>query len=194
MNLLKRYPGTLALGFACLLAAVGLGLEYRLLQRKLTGLFQPPTASVEAAQIPTSPPATLAELPPIEAFSAFVERPLFIEGRRPLSEEPDTASTPGAAQKPQVSLTGIIDTPEAGQIILVRDLHNQTLRFKPGEVIDGWRVAKLAETYVILERNGETYVLELIKPRPAQPSPPAASPQPAQDNPFARAVQKTTTN
>lgn len=204
MNLLKRHLGTLVLGLSCLLAAFGLGLEYRLLQRKLTGTLQPPVTSVEAAQMPELPQETIAELPPLGEFSAFVEQPLFIEGRQPLPEETEAASSePGAEKKPPpaIRLTGIIDTPEAGQIILVQDQSNKTLRFKPGEAIDGWRVAELADDHVTLERDGETHVLELIKPRPAQPLPPAAPPRPAaqpptqatQDNPFARAARKTTT-
>lgn len=203
MNPFKRHFGTVVLGLACLLAAFGLSLEYHLLQRKLSDTLQPPVTSVETTQIPELPQAAIAELPPIEEFSAFVEQPLFIEGRQPLPEETEaTTSEPEVEKKPpDIRLTGIIDTPEAGQIILVQDQSNKTLRFKPGDIIDGWRVAEPAETHVTLERDGETRVLELIKPRPVQPLPPAVRPQPAtqtpakstQANPFARAARKTTT-
>ncbi len=197
MSPFKRHPGILVLGLACLLAAFGLGLEYRLLQRRLTDALQAPVTSTEAVQIPALPQATIADLPPIGEFSAFVEQPLFIEGRKPVPEEETTAPVSEADKKPpDIRLTGIIDTPEAGQIILVQDPSNKTLRFKPDEIIDGWRVAETAETHVILERDGKTHVLELIKPRPVQPLPPAARPRPPAPpqgqgpNPFAQAAKQ----
>lgn len=193
MNRFKRHPITLLLSVACLLTAFGIGLEYRWLQRKLTAAFKPPPASGETAPISEQVPETLKELPPIETFSAFVEQPLFTEGRKPLPEDTESASESDAEkQPPVVSLTGIIDTPEAGQIILVQDRNNKTLRFKLGALIDGWHVAELKDDQAILKRDGETHVLKLIKPRPVQPLPPAARPPPPQQgqapNPFAQAA------
>lgn len=194
MNRFKRHPITVLLGIACLLAAFGIGLEYRWLQRKLTAALKPPPASIETAPVSEQMPETLKELPPVEAFSAFVEQPLFIEGRKPLPQDTATAGAEaGAEQKPlDVRLTGIIDTPEAGQIILVQDRSNKTLRFKLGTLIDGWHVAEIKDDQAILKRDGETHVLKLIKPRPAQPHPPAARPPPPPQgqapNPFAQAA------
>ncbi|MCX8048580.1 MAG: hypothetical protein N3A55_02825 [Methylohalobius sp.] len=193
MNLLKRYLHTSALGVACLVAILGLGLEYWLLARKLSRVLQTPVTATQAVPTPQPSPPTLPDLPPLEAFSAFVEQPLFVEGRKPLPEETEATSETGAEKKqPDFRLTGIITTPEAGQMILVQNQSNKTLRFRLGESIDGWRVAELKEDQVLLERGGETYVLKLIKPRPIQPSSLATrlrSPSRGQaPNPFAQAA------
>ncbi|GAB6066757.1 hypothetical protein JCM13664_00750 [Methylothermus subterraneus] len=192
MNWLKRRPFTVLLGIACLVAAFGLGLEYRLLQRFLADALKPPPAAQDAPRTPQPPPAP-AELPPMETFSAFVDRPLFVEGRKPLPEEAETAADARAEQEPpKFRLTGIIVTPETGQILLLQDpSNNKTLRFKPEELIDGWRVAELKDDQVVLQRGGQTQILKLIKPRPLPP--PAARPHPPQGqaiNPFAQAANQ----
>jgi hypothetical protein len=190
MNLFKRYPKVVLLTLACLLVALGLSLEYRWLKRRLEFALQVPPVG-ELPQPGEEAPA-LAELPPREAFTAFIAQPLFIEGRKPLPEEAEAGALE-TKKPPEVHLTGIITAPNALQLILVRDQSNKTLRLKPGEAIDGWRVAELKDDQVILQQNGKTHILKLIKPRPLKPPPPSPRPLPPQSqapNPFTEAIKQ----
>ncbi len=191
MSLLKRYPKIALLSLACLLAALGLSLEYRWLKRQLHFALQ--ALPIGEVTQPVEEAPALAELPPRDSFTAFIVQPLFIEGRKPLPEEAE-AGTLGTKQNlPEVRLTGIITAPEAGQLILVQDQSNKTLRLKPGEAIGGWRVAELKDDQVILEQNGKTHILKLIKPRPLKPLPASPRPLPPQSqapNPFAQAIKQ----
>ncbi|XSG85964.1 MAG: hypothetical protein ACPW60_04410 [Methylohalobius sp. ZOD2] len=197
MKELMRHPGTWLLIAGCLLAALGVGIEYRLLQRQTAEALQPSPAPSKEAQIPEAIPENAAELPPIDTFTALIVNPLFIEGRQPLPEESQTSNAEteeAEAEKkppPDLRLTGILNTPEAGQIILVQDPEGKTLRFKPGDIIDGWQVTEPETDQVVLDQDGEHHILKLIKPRPGQAKAEKNQKRPSpHDNPFARAARR----
>ncbi|SDZ89304.1 hypothetical protein [Rubrimonas cliftonensis] len=96
-----------------------------------------------------------------DAFAAIAERPLFSPSRRP----PAVVASAGAAPDgppPPLALIGVVGGGQT-RVALARTSGAQisggradeTLRLRPGDVVDGWTVAEIAERAITLERGGE---------------------------------------
>lgn len=197
MNGLRRHLLTTFLAGACMLLAVAVLVEYVVLRRSTPNLDQPKTSAVPTAskEAPLPPPAKPL---PLEQFQSMVTMPLFVEGRQPIPELDKVGNTSlqESSPPPEIELTGIIQTPNAGKIILVRDKKKgKTRRLRPGENIDGWELAELAPDHVVLTQGAKKHTLKLIKPRPQPkirrprrprtPAPPRARTGTRITNPFA---------
>ncbi|BCX89299.1 general secretion pathway protein N [Methylomarinovum tepidoasis] len=188
MSLHRKHWPTIVLGTACLGMAMFLAAEYTHLRRTL---LQPqPGVETPKLEAPATEPAQEFQLPPLSAESAFVSRPLFLEGRRPVAEESADEPTPEpAAAKgppPEVELIGILETPET-RLILLRDKRGKVVRLHPDETIDGWRLQRIEADHVVLTQNGQAHTLKLVKPRKA-PKRRISQPRrtkPSPRNPFA---------
>ncbi len=140
---------------------------------------------------PETPTPTPEEfrLPPLDHYQHFVSRPLFLEGRTPLPETVQEPETAAASDLSTLQLTGILDTPESGQIVLLRSRDGKRhYRLHPGDTIEGWRLAEIASDHVVLQQGGRREVLQLRKPRPNPPVTPkrrrTARPPLRRGNPF----------
>ncbi len=145
----------------------------------------PPAPKLET---PPPPPGEF-RLPPLEHYRNFVSRPLFIEGRTPIPAEAQETGTTAASDLSTLQLTGILDTPESGQVVLLRSRDGKRhYRLHPGETIDGWRLVEIAPDQVVLQRGGRRQPLRLHKPRPNAPVTPerrrTAKPPLRRNNPF----------
>ncbi len=165
-QLLTHWPTSLIVG-ACTLTALWLIGELFVLP-----VTPEPTQPPPPAHGPTkSQELKNFSLPPLEQYQAFVSKPLFIKGRIPVAPE-DSGTTTSATQTvsskpPKVQLTGILETPAVGKLVLLRSIDGKNhYRLKPGEDIEGWRLNEVASDHVVLEQGSKTHTLKLIKPRP----------------------------
>lgn len=156
---------------------------------------------LHGGQNPSAPAATPAEpelaaddfaLPNISQYQQMVERPLFMESRRPSQPAPPEPPAPPKLEPPppiSFKLMGILATPQ-GKMALVADAKGKYKRLKVRDALDGWQIVDIKPDRVLLDHGGNREDLALLKKRPpgAAPTPtPAAAPgeQPPQRKPGA---------
>lgn len=119
-------------------------------------------AAIAMPELPTLEPATMA---PLTQYQDIVERPLFLEGRRP--PEPDAPAVvvqaPPVVEDTAFTLVGVLITPEATQALLKVDETGKVHRIKVGEQLESWRLEAIAADSVILRRDTQTKSLQLIR-------------------------------
>ena len=120
----------------------------------------------------------------LDSYNVIVERPLFIEGRRPLPEVVEESSE--AADNGQLddwSLIGIYnkDKNDKRKVALFRKQNEARtfLRLKETETISGWELTEIQDDRVVLQQGGQQKSIMLRKPRlQTQPAPAAKRPIP----------------
>jgi hypothetical protein len=119
-------------------------------------------------------------LPDVSQYPQLVERPLFMESRRPSQPAPPKPPEPPTPPKPEAppainfKVMGILETPE-GKMALIADAKGKYKRLKVNDSMDGWQIADIKPDRVLIEQNGFNEDLSLLKRRAAGPMPPAAS-------------------
>jgi type II secretory pathway component PulC len=121
-----------------------------------------------------------------ESFINIVERPLFIEGRKPLPEIVETSSEASANdQLDDWSLIGIY-TKNKRQVALFRKQNEarKFLKLNEDQTISGWQLKQIQADRVVLQQGGQEKSVMLRKPRlpskvPPPPKRPAVPRQPA---------------
>lgn len=103
-------------------------------------------------------------LPPLDTFTATVERPLFTPGRRPPAAVPVPLEEAPVVEE-AVSLyrlVGLIAEGGGRAVALLRegDSHGE-IRVRPGETVAGWTVERIGGGEMTLSRDGETLALSL---------------------------------
>ena len=132
-----------------------------------------PAAPGRLADIPDLPVTGSIEqdLPPLEAFAAIIERPLFSPSRRPwepvvVAVEPQT----GPVDEPEVvkpldpGVAFVGSLKRSGEImaLVTRDNGQIVEALRRGDRIDGWRVVEVTEWSLDLEAGGERHRLEIF--------------------------------
>lgn len=179
-----EYALTLPLALLCLLFGAVLLVESMMLQRAGSERAQRAgTAGQDASPVQAEPEAVFA-LPPVDDFSAFVDRPLFLEGRKPVVETEQAQETVQEDKTPlDLSLMGVMLSHQ-GQIAILAEASGKNRRVKVGGTIAGWRLVELKPDRVTMQRGEERRELPLMKPKPkgpgsagapAQPVPPGAA-------------------
>lgn len=168
---------TLPLVLLCLLLGSIVILESLFFQRPSTGGARDLGATGRDVASEAGEPDAPFELPPLDAFSAFVDRPLFTEGRRPAIETEQTEAPKEEDLTPlSLKLMGVIFSPR-GEMAILAESSGKNRRVKRGGTVEGWRLIELKPDHVTLQRGEEKRDLPLIKPRPkgaqtaATPSP-----------------------
>jgi hypothetical protein len=126
---------------------------------------------VAATPVQTAQPAVentpIFSLPAIDSYLQMVDRPLFMEGRKPGVE---TGPVPAPEQiVPQANvqamkLMGIILMPGT-QVALLADDHNHYKRVRIGEVFGGWTLLAVYPDHVQMGHGADNRELKLLKPR-----------------------------
>jgi len=114
---------------------------------------------------------------PLDFYDDIIERPLFLEGRKPIEiiEEDNTQKKPTKAQgKFLLVLTGLLSTPK-GDIALFKNPRAKTpeeryIRLKKGESYDGWELSELNKDKVVMKGNKGNEEILLRKPKFKKPS------------------------
>ena len=100
---------------------------------------------------------------PLGEVSAALERPLFVQSRRP------PAAPAAPPRRLEATLAGVLtDGPEKVAIVVSGDV-DRALRLREGDVFQGWRVTGIEDDAILLERDGRTERLELTFRSPPLP-------------------------
>lgn len=157
------------------LLAIGLAGEWYAAQETLDiPQVKAKSTDTESEELPSLNLDEISE----ESYSDLVERPLFIKGRKPVSE-PEPESVPVAAVKKieafNWELTGIFATPKGVTTFFSRTgakvPKDNYRKQKIGDEIDGWKLSAIQPDNVTLTQAGETKVLPLRKVKPKTPMP-----------------------
>ena len=136
--------------------------------------------------------ATPDEMPSIDlnaesedSYADLVERPLFLEGRKPVKEPPpENAAKPAmATAKFDWVLNGIYTSKKGWSVLLTHATPLKTRKenfrkVKLGEDLDGWKLLEIKEDRAIFSLDGEQKELLLRKAKPKTVPKPAAPPSP----------------
>ena len=115
----------------------------------------------------------LSVLPPIEALTETIERPLFREDRRPPTVEEEEQEVTDV-ESGLFTLVGIIVSPKQ-RLALVKVRGSQdVLQLSEGQQANGWTVLQISTNDVIFESNDKTETIELIDIKPAPSRRPSA--------------------
>lgn len=110
--------------------------------------------------------------PSLEQYSAIVERPLFIEGRKPIVEEPVKEVVPvEVGQIDDWQLIGVY-TKSKQPMALFRK-QNEAKKYSKlneNQTIAGWQVQKIEPNQVTLQQGGQQKIVPLRKPRVQPPA------------------------
>lgn len=124
---------------------------------------------VERKAIVEKEPVSVSEagLPPLERFESVVQRPLFIQGRRPPPEEEEVVvekptPAPPAVRRPAVRLIAILIINQQRQAVFKSLVKKQALqRLGRGDEIDGWVVSDINPQQVTLKQGSAEEVFLL---------------------------------
>jgi hypothetical protein len=149
---------------------------------------QPKPSDGDGAAPPRLPSITTLKSA-AEEYGEMVERPLFIEGRKPLPEAGPT-DKPQNVETGQIDdwlLIGVFNNGQKPPIAMFAKKNEAKKYLKIGteQMISGWLLKEIQPDHVILEQAGQQKSVLLRKPRPesklpvrGRPVPP--SPPPAQ--------------
>ena len=114
--------------------------------------------------------------PAIELFADLDARPLFTATRKPLQ---DPAQANGAAApSSDFVLVGVIMGGTRAVALLRNKATSASMSAAVGDVVSGWRVARIDATTVTLHANGGDFVVPLDSPASQPASPPLVAPPP----------------
>jgi hypothetical protein len=150
-------------GIASLLLA-GVVIESALLKSKRSTVA---ASSEKVASSEATEPVDAEdfELPDIQEYETIVERPLFMEGRRPGAEAGETTAGEASDMPLTVKLMGVAFTPTDKTALFV-DAKGKYKRLKKNGTIEGWTLVDFAPDKVTLQRDDEQRELMLLKPKP----------------------------
>lgn len=125
--------------------------------------LMPGTTDPSPSDVQVPPPIALDKLPaldppPLATYAAIAERPLFNAGRM---KDPAAAPADTGPALPPLSdyrLVGLVIGPETQRALVTRG-SGETLNLKPGDDLDGRRVASIGPRGVTLSAHGQDEVL-----------------------------------
>ena len=114
-------------------------------------------------------PGTIKPVLPAEAFSEIVERPLFMENRRPYVAPVSTK--PGEHKRPHqaepdimtlISLSAIVITNDQ-RIALIKENRTRKLQqLRQGETYNGWTLTDIQTNSIAMQKGPDTRQIELV--------------------------------
>jgi hypothetical protein len=155
-------------------------------QQLLTSLTQPKHSDFQAEQLPN----LSDHKPALESYNEIVDRPIFIEGRKPVSEvtQADNAQGPDLGEIDNWSLIGIYNKGKKSMALFCKRTEAKTFsKISQDQSISGWQLKEIRPDRVILELTGQQKTVALRKPRvqvnkPPMPAKPAVPPRPTRPN------------
>ncbi|MGD9508252.1 MAG: hypothetical protein AB7I59_06800 [Geminicoccaceae bacterium] len=164
---------------------------------------EPPPAVAASVARPTQddpaapseePPAPFV-LPPLEAFTAVVERPLFSPTRRmpipppetdePVAEAP--AAEPSGPAEPELRFFGTVTQDGTAAALVTFPATSEVARLRPGDMVGDWRVTSVERDRLELALGDEHRSYEIFgvgaRGNPPPPAPAENMDQPEQAPP-----------
>jgi hypothetical protein len=165
-TLILKYPLTAVLGFVCTL----------LLAILVSELLFPPSPSVimpEASRTPQSPLPVKKDdfsLPSLSQFQAIIERPLFLQSRRPVPSA-TTETSPTASKETrlnQYSLTAVVIVPDKRLALLRSTTDKKIHKIEEGQDLQGWKLKEIKDESALFQQVNESQELRLQRKTPPQ--------------------------
>jgi len=161
---LKPYTMPIGLGAGLLLLVILILLEWFAFRHSLA-------QDNKASRAPN--PQTLGaevslnglSLPAVSEYTETVERPLFMETRRP--SPPAPPGPPPRSEPPapvNFQLMGVIESPK-GRLALIAEAKGKYRRLRLKDAIDGWEVTEIRDDRLFLEQAGLKQDIGLVKKR-----------------------------
>ncbi len=119
-------------------------------------------STVAAAEVPELPPPPVFKMRPKEDFIAIIERPIFIQSRRPVVNAPSAAPVRQTRQELDVTLKGVIITDTESLVLLSRGDGEEDISLAVGDHLNGWTLSKVQSNKAFFDRDGEEAVLSLV--------------------------------
>jgi len=105
------------------------------------------------------------ELPGLDDYAATVERPLFMEGRKPAEVDAGLAEVPNVIKAPlNLKLMGVLTAPDHA-VGLFMDAKGKYKRLRKNESLAGWKLAELGPDAAVMEQDGTREELKVFKPK-----------------------------
>jgi len=122
-------------------------------------------------------PAIDNSLPSLEQYAEMIQRPLFMEGRRPPPEEEQPAADEAPAEQLPLNLKlmGVVFTPKEKTALFV-DEKGKYRRVRRNNLVDGWKLQEVREDRVVMTQGSDQKELPLLKPKPKVPPPAGQKP------------------
>jgi hypothetical protein len=163
------------------LLLIGVNIESAVLKSKRSAVLD---SSENVAAPEAIEPVDTDEvvLPEFQEYETIVQRPIFMEGRRPGAVGGETTATAAQNTPLTVKLMGVAFTPKDKTALFV-DAKGKYKRLKKNGSIEGWTLIDFAFDRVTLQQGDEQRVLMLLKPKPktapvqATPGQPQQAPQ-----------------
>jgi hypothetical protein len=165
-TLILKYPLTAVLGFVCTL----------LLAILVSELLFPPSPSVitpEASRTPQSPLPVKKDdfsLPSLSQFQAIIERPLFLQSRRPVPSA-TTETSPTVSKETrlnQYSLTAVVIVPDKRLALLRSTTDKKIHKIEEGQDLQGWKLKEIKDESALFQQVNESQELRLQRKTPPQ--------------------------
>ncbi|GEM_PF-2680845 len=173
MNLFRRRRDLIAP--LLLLSNAGLALVLLAGLQGASDLPAPPPAASPSDGARDEPPPIQFALPPMDAYSETLLRPLFNMTRRPMDDEVGPASAEG-----DFILSGVVVTPLRKEVLLLSKRDKAVLRGGEGDWLGGWKVMTIEPERVVLRRGTREAELPLERPAGGAAKPAAKAAQPVQ--------------
>ncbi|HYY16429.1 MAG TPA: hypothetical protein VE965_07270, partial [Gammaproteobacteria bacterium] len=164
--LILKYPLTTVLGLVCAL----------LLAILVSELLFPPSPLVitpEASRTPQSPLPVKKDdfsLSPLSQFQAIVERPLFLQSRRPIPGA-TTETSPTVSKETrlnQYSLTAVVIVPDKRLALLRSTTDKKIHKIEEGQDLQGWKLKEIKDESALFQQVNESQELRLQRKTPPQ--------------------------
>jgi len=126
------------------------------------------------SHVPAIKPVAYAP-PAIELFGDLDTRPLFTATRKPLQDATQAAATTPSSD---FVLVGVIMGGARAVALLRNKSTSASTSAAVGDMVNGWRVAKIDATTVTLHANGGDFVVPLDSPASQPAGPPLVAPPP----------------
>lgn len=116
--------------------------------------------------------ALIQRLPPLERFAEMVERPLFSPTRRPEPLGTVAPSDDGSADpvpvatgpdEPGIRFVGTVGQSGSMTAVVIRADGGEALRLATGDRIEGWEVAEVTTSELVLRREERRLVLTILQ-------------------------------
>jgi hypothetical protein len=131
----------------------------------------PPTEQGSAPELVAEP--QLLRLPAVESFHAMLERPLFVADRKPPAvaaeptvmpdEGPLETEAPTGNDGPELRFVGTVGRDGAMTALVLRGEQTEVMRLVVGDEIDGWTVADVRTSELVIEHEDERRVLTILQ-------------------------------
>ena len=145
---------------AIVLAAVNLGLGFAVALEIGAPSGAEPAPTAAERQVASALPPSDFSLPPLDAYRAVVDRPLFAHDRRPL---PPPAPSAAAGDLSAYTLAGITISGKERTALVRRATPPAVARLAVGQVINGWTVTEIADDHVVVRAEGSEKTISLYK-------------------------------